>query len=421
MTLHPKEYEYLARRLSRRDFLRRSAGAALGFSGMAALLAACQERAAEPGAGGLPAGPELASPDNPATLPLFDDVPAIGDGLSPEAGPLRIYNWNDYIYKKVLKKFEAEYGVEIEYTQFAGMSEAMSKVQNATVEFDLFFPTIENLPRLVAAKRLQPLNLSYIPNAQNVWPSLRDPWYDKGPRYTIPYMTWKTGIGYRTDHVDDPGSLEMPFDIFWDARYKGKVGLLDEYRETIGMALVRNGVPDMNTHDEAAIIQAGESLGELIDLVNVKVAPADYQRLAEGTSWVHYSWSGNINYAQYYLPKGVGPEVLGYYYAPEGGWEVSNDLFVLSSEAKNPVLAHHFINFLLDVENGLTNFGYEGYQPPLVGVTESEWLEAGYIPDNLKTTIVTEQDFEQGQPVLTLPPEVDQIYQDVWAEFKAGV
>ncbi|MBI2237252.1 MAG: hypothetical protein HYU54_01825, partial [Actinobacteria bacterium] len=62
-----------------------------------------------------------------------------------------------------------------------------------------------------------------------------------------------------------------------------------------------------------------------------------------------------------------------------------------------------------------------GYQPPFVGVTESEWLEAGYIPDNLKTTIVTEQDFEQGQPVLTPPPEVDQIYQDVWAEFKAGV
>ena len=45
--------------------------------------------------------PELAAPDRPATLPVFDDVPPIEDGLAPEPGPLRIFNWNDYIYKKV--------------------------------------------------------------------------------------------------------------------------------------------------------------------------------------------------------------------------------------------------------------------------------------------------------------------------------
>jgi spermidine/putrescine transport system substrate-binding protein len=384
---------YRPARLTRRAFLQRSAIAGLGITGLVGGLASCRERTPGPTAGGGTPTPGLASPENPVTLPLYDDVPAIADGLSPEAGPLRIFNWNDYIYKKVLKAFEAEYGVEIEYTQFAGMNEAMSKVQNDTVRFDLFFPTIENLPKLVAAKKLQPLNLSYLPNLQNVWPQLRDPWYDRGPRYSVPYMTWKTGIGYRRDHVDDPGGLDVPFDIYWDERWRGKVNLLDEYRETIGMALVRTGVPDMNTQDEEAIRRAGQALNELNDLVDVKVAPGDYQKIA----------------------------VLGFYYPPEGGWEVSNDLIVISSQAENPVLAHHFINFLLDIDNGLTNFGYEGYQPPFLGVTEEEWLKAGYIPDNLRTTIVTEQDFEKGQPILALPPEVDQIYQDVWTEFKAGV
>ena len=417
MTLHPKEAEY--RRWSRRDFLRRSAGAALGFTGMAAILAACQKRETPPGS--VAAGPQIASPKDPVTLPLFDDVPPIEDNLPLEKGPLRVYNWNDYIYKKVLNKFQDEFDVEIEYTQFDGMAEAMSKVQNGTVKFDLFFPVIENLPRLVAAKKLQPLNKSYLPNLSNILPALADPWYDRGSNYTVPYMTWKTGIGYRADHVDEPSGMGMPFDIFWDPKYKGKVLLLDEYRETLGMALVRSGVTDMNSRDEASIRAAGDSLRELTDLVDVKLTLEDYQALAEDTIWVSYSWSGNMNYTQWYLPKGVGPEVLGYYYPPEGGWEVTNDMIVVAADAESPVLAHTFINFLLDIDNGLTNFGYEGYQPPFVGLDEAKWLDAGYIPENLKNTLVTEADFAAGQPVLALPPEVDQIYQDVWAEFKAGV
>src|SRR5215210_2174952 len=120
---------------SRREFLRRAAAAGIVLPSMGAILAACRDSStdsggpsASVGAGGIP----LATPDEPVTLPLYDDVPAIDDGLSQEAGPLRIFNWNDYIYKKVRKQFEAEFGVEIEYTQFAGMAEAMNKVQNET-------------------------------------------------------------------------------------------------------------------------------------------------------------------------------------------------------------------------------------------------------------------------------------------------
>jgi spermidine/putrescine transport system substrate-binding protein len=405
--------------------------AGIAIPSASAILAACSDSSSggnpSPAGSGSsgpvgPGGIPLASPDKPVELPIYDDNPPIADNLPPEEGPLRIYNWNDYIYKKVIKKFEDETGVSVEYTQFVGMSEAISKVQNGTIDFDLFFPTIENLSKLVAAKLVQPMNYSYMPNlAANVWPVLANPWYDRGPRYTAPYLTWKTGIGYRADHVGDPGSLEMPFDIFWDPKYKGKTGLLDEYRETIGMALIRNGVADMNSYDETAITAAGDSLKELIDLVNIDVAPGDYQKLAEDTSWVRYSWSGNINFARWYLPKGVSTDVLGYYYPPTGGWEVANDTIVISKTAKSPVLAHMFIDFLQDIDNGLLNFGYEGFQPPFLNVDDATFLKSGYIPDNLKNTLVHQEDFTSGQPILALPPEVDQIYHDVWNEFKAGV
>ena len=417
MARHPME-----RRagVSRRDFLRRAGAAGIALPSLSAILAACSDSTAGDGGGGGEGSVELVSPQNPQTLPLFDDVPAIGDDLGPEAGPLRVYNWDDYVYKKVLNRFEEEFGVEIEYTQFLGMSEAISKIQNGSVEWDVFFPTIENVSKLANAKRIQPLNRNYLPNLANVWPQLQDPWYDRGSRYTVPYLTWKTGIGYRRDFVDDPSTLDQPFDIFWDPRYDGKVGLLDEYRETIGMALLRNGGTDFNSTDQAEVAAAVDSLVELIDLVGVEIGPGDYQKLAEGTSHLRYAWSGNMNYARWYLPKGTDVDVLGYYYPPDGGWEVANDTMVVNAEAQNPVLAHTFLNFLMDVDVGLTNFGYEGFQPPFQGVDEAGFRKAGYIAQNLVTTLVTEEDFAAGQPVLALPPQIDQIWQDEWARFKAG-
>jgi spermidine/putrescine transport system substrate-binding protein len=421
---HPKERPSV----SRREFLRRAAAAGIALPSLSAVLAACQDSTSgpvSPGASGSaalgPGGIPLASPDNPVALPLYDDVQPIADDLPDESGPLRIYNWNGYVYKKVMNQFEDEFGVEIEYTQFLGMAEAMTKVQNGTVDFDLFFPTVENIPKLVADKKIQPINQTYLPNLSNIWPNLQDPWYDKGGQYTVPYLTWKTGIGYRRDLVSDPAEYPMPFDIFWDPKYDGKVGLLDEYRETIGMAILRNGGTNFNSTDPVEIEKAVDSLVELIDLVNVEVGPGDYEKLAQGSSWVRYSWSGNMNYARWYLPEGTDVDVLGYYYPPEGGWEVANDTIVVSADAQNPVLAHKFMNFIMDIDHGLSNFGYEGFQPPFSGVDDKTFLKAGYIPDNLANTLMKQEDFENGQPVLALTPEDDQVWNDEWARLKAGV
>src|SRR5829696_2379984 len=177
---HPKERP----NYPRREFLRRAAAAGIAMPSLAAILAACQD-SSDPGTdgngsvsgGGTGASGVLADLQNPMELPLHDDIPAIEDGMSPEAGPLKIYNWNDYIFKKVMKQFEEEFGVEIEYTLFNGMAEGMNKVQNETIQWDLFFPTIENVSKLANAQRIQPWNRTYTENTANIWPSLLDPWY----------------------------------------------------------------------------------------------------------------------------------------------------------------------------------------------------------------------------------------------------
>ena len=68
--------------------------------------------------------------DDPVKQPLFDDNPMIESGLEPEKGPLRLYNWADYIYTRVLKDFEEEFGVEVELTTFYNLEEATRKAED---------------------------------------------------------------------------------------------------------------------------------------------------------------------------------------------------------------------------------------------------------------------------------------------------
>ena len=71
------------------------------------------------------------------------------------------------------------------------------------------------------------------------------------------------------------------------------------------MLLLRNGVTDVNTGDEAALEQVKQDLLALTDAVNVKTSVLDYTLVPEGQAWLHQAWSGDFVSAQYYLAKGV--------------------------------------------------------------------------------------------------------------------
>lgn len=235
-------------------------------------------------------------------------------------------------------------------------------------------------------------------------------------------MTWTTGIGYRVDEVkEDLYALPNPYDALWDSAYKGKVGVYDEYRTTMALALLRDGITDINSSDPKVIERATDNLKSMARAVSVRVGGGDYQRLAEGASWVHESWSGNMAYSQYYLPQGVPVDVLGYWYPPDGRGMVDNDTIAIGAEAQNPVLAHLFMNFLLDTKQALVNFGYEGYMPPQRTLNPDRAVAEGFIPENLKSVIVREEDFSAGYRTLELTPEVDALWQEGWSEFKSGV
>jgi spermidine/putrescine transport system substrate-binding protein len=427
MTQHPKERNGF----TRRDFLARSAGAATLLSGAGGVLAACaSETTAETptGTGGEPLGPgglPLARPNKRVVLPRWEDP--IESGLEPETGgTFTVFNYPAYLYKKLLNDFCAEHGVSPQYTSFDNINSGIQRLASGAVEADVMEITPDTLDLGVAGKLIKPLNLDYIPNLQkNVWPQLVDPFYDGESRYTVPYTCYATGIAWRTDKVsEDIASMDQPWDILWESQaYEGKVGLLDENRETIGTALLRKGITDINTEDPALIDQAVQDLSELHDICNVKVKTVQYYAIPEGTMWLSQAWSGDMIAGYiYYLPKGTPPTALGFWKDEKGKVPVQNDCFAVCATTKKPVLAHMFLNYLLDNGIAYSNFvDFNGYQPPINEIDPSTLVEDGVVPEHLANSVLTDADLgPDSLQYSTLTAEGNRLWEDGFSEFKAG-
>ena len=440
---HPREgakalREGLERRvgrpLSRREFLRASAVVA-ATPGLSAILAAC---------GGNPrtnvaSGFEVATPDNPVKLPLVGQP--IADGLPSETGAtLQLYNWDQYVWKSIVQRFCDANDCDYKITTFNNMEEAISKIQTGELKIDVFFPTYDQLGKLVHGGFLQPLNQTYIPDlAANAWDMFQDPFYDQGWQYSVPYVTYTTGIAYRRDHITDDQiySMANPYEILWDPQYSGKVGIYDSYRDAIGMVLLKNGIADVNTEKAADIEIAKNDLIAMIDAVNIRYSiNGAYAKLPKGDYTVHQAWSGDIVAGWGYVNKYVESEYenLGYWYPDDRKGPVDNDLIAIPSTAEHPVLAHKFLNFMLDFKNAMDNFSWVGYQPPqkkadvdALTVTEglyskiSDWAEpAMYVAPWMPAAVVRQEDFDTGYRVHELSPAGDKLWLDAWQEFKAG-
>jgi spermidine/putrescine transport system substrate-binding protein len=421
--MHPRE-----RPTTRRQFLIRGGMAVGALSGVDALLSACggtAKSAATTGNGGGalmgPGGIPLARRDHPVTLPLYKDNEPIDSGMNLEKGPLTLFNWSAYINPATVRQFEKEFNVKVQITTFENEEEAIAHLTSGKANFDVWWATVDYMSRAVAGKLIQPLNHSYLPNLANVWSTLQNPYYDQHSRYSVPYAVYTTGIAWRTDKVKKaPTEYDNPYDIFWDSHpYAGKVAILDDQREALGMTLLRRHIYDINTEDPKLINRAEKDLAQLTSIANVKVNVNDYTDIPSGKTYISQAWSGDIAGAPYYLPKGVKPSVLGYWSPPEHA-ETQNDMITVLRGAKNPVLAHTFLNFMLDNKNGVDNFSWNGYIPPLSAIDPDKLVAQGYIPKNLSSTIVRESDFKKGVTIDALTTQGQALWQNAWSTFKAG-
>jgi spermidine/putrescine transport system substrate-binding protein len=400
--------------ISRREFLGKvGSGAALG-----ALLAACGSSSGSPSSGGQSGAVPLARPDHPVRWPIFPGNRPIASGLQPEKNAtLQIYNWVAYLNESLVKDFCRKYKCSYSLTTFDTMQDATAKLATGELKFDVFFPTLDVLGGLIDTKMLRPLNHSYIPNIANTWPGYRDPFYDLGWQYTVPYTIWTTGMAWRKDKVPLAPSWAMPWQ---GAAYKGRVAVLDSYREVIVLALLKNGVFSVNSGNSAQLQAAASALQELSKLTDVRIDNNDYTEIPDGNTWIHEAWSGDIAAAPYYMPKNK-VHFVGYWYPPNGKGPVGNDCICVMANAAHPVLAHLFLNYMLDNANAFDNYSYTAYMQPLTAMTPQRLVAEGLLPESLTSTVVLPSYFNRGQIELELSPSVNAEWLQIWDQFSKGL
>jgi spermidine/putrescine transport system substrate-binding protein len=421
MTIDPTDPSLPRRRprpqLHRRDVLRGGLWLSAGI-GMAPLLAACgANQAATTSSGTYP----IPRPDDPLKLQIVDSNPAIPDGVALEKGGVfKILNYDAYMAPGVMEDFGKKYGVEVQNTPYNNYDQMLTKISAPGVNFDLVVPGPSVLSRLVYNELIQPFNKTYLDNFKNTWAEYRDPWYDLGAQYSAPYTVYTTGVGYRADRVKsvpDNGYMMM-----WDPAYKGKMGILDDSGEALGMAMLAWDITnDINTADPVHINAAKDKLIEMIDLVGVKESVDEYETIANGSFTVHQAWSGDMIAGQNYLAPGDTTDVLGYW-VPQASSDrtIGSDCLCIPKSSQKPALAHTFINELLDNDISLKNFVYNGYQPPLTKLNAQYLIDQGYIPENLMTTVVVPKDFATGHQFYELEPAVQNAWLTAWQEFLNG-
>ena len=403
--------------VSRRQALKRGLAATLLAGGGASLLDACAPYLVGP------TNVPLPRPNNPVTWPTAG-AKTIPDGQQPESGAtLQVFNWVAYINQACVNSFAKKYKCKVVVTTFNTMDEALSKL-NSGLKFDVFMGvTVDKLGPLIASKLIQPLNHSYLPNIAQAWPDFKNPYYDQGWQYTVPYTIYTTGIAWRKDLADlNPYAMRNPWkEMFFQPKYRGKIAILDDYRESPSLALLMNGIYDLNTTSKSQIDLARQTLQDLDKMVNLHIDNNDYTEVPTGQTYIHHAWSGDMAAAASYMPKGVPVETVGYWSPTDGRGPIANDTNTVLRSATSPVLAHLFLNYLMDEAVVLENISYNGYMQPVTTITPEVLVKQQILPPSLISTAVVPQDFRRGLGELQLPVDADALWHQAWLVASNGI
>jgi spermidine/putrescine transport system substrate-binding protein len=256
-----------------------------------------------------------------------------------------------------------------------------------------------------------------------VWPAFRGdgPFYDRGARYTVPYTVYSSGIAWRTDLVTAADAVD-PFSLPWNARYRA--GFLDQYREGLALGLGHAGVTDVNTIDAGAIATAATAVTRAVRAGAIVSSDGAYEALPDGVVAAHQAWSGDALTALHYDgrdPVETGKTLAYWWPMSSAGW-VGCDLTAVCARGENPVLAHAFVNHLLDVDVAFDNFVWNGYQPPLEDITLERAVRdyPGLAEMGHHCAIVTPDQFASAQMLHALDPRSDAEWLGAWQRVLAA-
>ena len=323
---------------------------------------------------------------------------------SASAEELTVFNWFDYIDPAVIDLFEEETGITVKYVNFTTNEEMYTKLEAGAGTYDVIFPSEYMIERMIAHDMLEELDLSAMPNFANVMDRLKDPSYDPGNRFSVPYMWGTLGYLYNTEMVDEELTS---WSALFDEKYAGNVIMMNSMRDSIGLALKYLGY-SMNTRSEAELNEAKDLLikqkqdkiqcGYLLDETKDK--------MVGGEAAIGVVYSGD---AQYAIEKNENLV----YVVPEEGSNIWVDGMCIPKGSKNVEGAMKFIDFLCREDIAAMNFDYIYYCSPIQAVVDGLDEE-----EAARSTINPSEDVVSRCEYFNDVEDVMSLYENVWMEIR---
>lgn len=286
-----------------------------------------------------------------------------------EGQTLYLYNWGEYTGENILRDFEEETGAAVVQESFDSNEQMYIKVANQE-PYDVLVPSDYMVQRLIDEDLLQKLDKSKLTCMDKLADAVKGLPYDPQNEYSVPYFWGTVGIVYDKTKVEIRDLEAEGFGIFLDEKYKGDVYLYDSERDAFMMALKDLGY-SMNTTSEKEIQEAYDWLVQCVETMDAEIVTDEIiDNMAQGRKALGLIYSGDATYVM------EENENMGYY-MPDTGTNLWSDAMVIPKNAKNPELAHAFINYASDYDGAYDNSSYVGYTSANQEVMDDIYGEGG--------------------------------------------
>lgn len=297
------------------------------------------------------------------------------DDAGDPTGELRILNWADYIdvddgtSPGSVSRFARETGTEVQYDDLYednayGLSTLFEPklAKGKSIGYDVVVPTYWVVAQLLEQGLLNQIPLERVPNHVNIDPALLGMAWDRGARFHMPWQGGFTGIAYNPALT---GKEIRSFADLLDPSLRGRIGMVSEMREVVGLFMLAAGAdPSRATATSADL--ALDRLENVVRGGQVKKFTANeyVDSLQSGEFAACLAWSGDVVQLQNKRPD------IRFVIPAEGGirWF---DSMVVPKGAKNVASAGDWMNFVYDPENAARITASVQFISPVVGVREA--------------------------------------------------
>ena len=259
-----------------------------------------------------------------------------GCGNRKDSNVVNVLNWSSYIPNDVIRDFEKETGIKVNYGTYSSNEELLAKLSSSKEgTYDVVFPSDYMVELMISKNMLEPIDINRLSNYKNIDEVFLNQNYDINNSYSLPFLLATSVIAYNSSNVSDIDDYKD----FVNDKYKNDIVLLDDERIVIGSLLQGIGY-DINDYNDTYLEEAYEFYNSFKD--NIKAFDSDSPKsfLITNETNIGLLWN-----AEAILARDHNPNIKIVY--PKSGYALSMDNYVITKGSTNTDNAYKFINYLL--------------------------------------------------------------------------